>query len=68
MSRTEQLIEEISQLPDSQVQEVYQALAKKLELQAKADQLIAKVCGVGSGIWATDAQQYINNLRQHDRV
>ena len=70
MSRTEQLIQEINQLPDHEVQVVYQALAlaQRLAAKEKVAQLLTQISGSGAGVWGLDAQQYVTELRENDRL
>ncbi len=67
MSRTEQLIEEICHLPGNEVQAVYRALAERLAVDKQVDGILARVRGLGAGVWGEDAQEYINALREDDR-
>lgn len=67
MSRTEELIDEISHLPADQMQRVYQALTRQLHLKDTTEQLLARVSGLAAGLWAIDAQTYVSTLRQDDR-
>ena len=67
MSRTEALIDEISHLPVEEMQRVYQALTRQLQLQNKTEQLLARVRGAAAGLWATDAQDYVTALRTDER-
>ncbi|WP_375416524.1 hypothetical protein [uncultured Hymenobacter sp.] len=67
MSRTEQLIQEISQLTDREAQAVYEALAQRLAPQNRVAQLLAQVSGSGAGVWGLDAQQYVTEIRENDR-
>ena len=67
MSRTEVLIDEISHLPVEEMQQVYQALARQLQLQDRTEQLLTRVRGAAAGLWTTDAQAYVTDLRANDR-
>lgn len=68
MSRTERLIQKISQLPDPEVRVVYQALTQRLAQKSRVARILAQVSGSGTGVWGVDAQEYIASLRASDRT
>ena len=67
MSRTDQLLQEIEKLPTGEVYTLYEELAKRVESLRRASEVVARITGLGAGVWDEDAQDYVNKLREHDR-
>ncbi|HEX8429369.1 hypothetical protein [Hymenobacter sp.] len=67
MSPTQQIIREIDLLPPTELQVVYQEVAKRMSHISRATKILEKYRGKGQGIWSMDAQEYVQQLRQSTR-
>jgi len=67
MSLTDQIIQEIDSLPPTELEVIYQEVAKRMSQISRATKLLAKYRGKGQGIWSLDAQEYVQQLRQNTR-
>jgi hypothetical protein len=68
MSKVEILIQEIRTLPAEDLQKVIQELLHQADRLQLAKEAIEKIAGMGNGIWTTDSQAYIQELRKNDRL
>jgi hypothetical protein len=67
MSKVEILIQEIRTLPAEDLQKVIQELLHQADRLQLAKEVIEKIAGMGNGIWTTDSQAYIQELRTNER-
>ena len=67
MSQVEHLLKEISLLAPEEVTELYGELARRVGRLELASSILEKYKGKGQGVWESDAQQHINQLRDNDR-
>ena len=68
MSRTELLIQEIKSLSPNELETVLREIVQRVESAHRVEELLAKIRGKGKGIWDDDAQEYVNRLRNDDRL
>ena len=66
--RVKQIIEEIEKLPSSEKAEIFTYLNSKIKKKEYVLSLLEEIKGSGKGIWNMDAQEYVNQLRQDDRI
>jgi len=62
-----QILRQIDDLPIEEQLEVYAHLASKLNKREQILSILEKIRGKGKGLWTTDAQEYVNRLRENDR-
>jgi hypothetical protein len=67
MSKVEILIQEIRTLPAEDLQKVIQELLHQADRPQLAKEAIEKIAGMGNGLWTTDSQAYIQELRANER-
>ncbi|MBC8084542.1 MAG: hypothetical protein H7Z21_15200 [Hymenobacter sp.] len=67
MSPTQQIIQEIDSLPPTELEVIYQEVAKRRTHISRTANLLAKYRGKGRGIWSMDAQEYVRQLRHTTR-
>ncbi|RRB02163.1 hypothetical protein [Larkinella rosea] len=67
MSRTEVIIQEINTLNSDELEVVYRELLKRLNRIGRIKTTLTKFRGKGENVWAQDAQEHINKLREDDR-
>lgn len=68
MSKVETLIQEIRTLEPEDLQKVLQELLKQADRLQLTKDALGKFAGAGKGVWNTDAQEYISQLRASDRL
>lgn len=68
MSKVEILIQEIRTLPAEDLQKVIQELLHQADRLQLAKEALEKIAGMGNGLWTTDSQAYIQELRINDRL
>ncbi len=64
MSRVENIIQEIEALEDDELELLLQVLLKRLDKRRRMKEVFDKYRGIGKGVWPSDAQAYINQLRE----
>ena len=67
MSPTQHIIQEIDSLAPTELEVIYQEVAKRMSHISRAAKLLAKYRGKGRGIWSGDAQEYVQQLRHTTR-
>ena len=67
MSQIEHILEEIDQLAPEEVTVLYTELTKRMDRFELASSILAKYKGKGQGVWQSDAQLHVNQLRDNDR-
>jgi hypothetical protein len=68
MARIETLLGEIKKLNYKELEMIFRAVRKRMEQRKKAALALDSFIGIGKGIWETDAQQYIDAIRDEDRL
>ena len=68
MSKVEILIQEIRTLPAEDLQKVIQELLHQADRLQLAKEALEKIAGMGNGLWTTDSQAYMKDLRTSDRL
>lgn len=63
MSRTEHIINELDQLSSKEMEEVYKVLITRISKALQVSLMLEYIKDKGKGIWSSDAQAYINTLR-----
>jgi hypothetical protein len=61
------ILKEIDLLQPADLEVLYLELAKRLCKMNKTIAILNKYAGKGRGVWQTDAQHYIQQLRENDR-
>jgi hypothetical protein len=61
------ILKEIDLLQPADLEVLYVEIAKRLHKMNKTIAILTKYAGKGKGVWQTDAQQYIQQLRENDR-
>ncbi|MFZ2900385.1 MAG: hypothetical protein WA004_17270 [Saprospiraceae bacterium] len=64
--RLEHIIEEINLLEADELEKVLKALLKRIERKRHIESILDQYIGIGKGVWETDAQGYVNELRKED--
>lgn len=67
MSPTQQIIQEIDSLAPTELEVIYQEVAKRMSHISRTAKILAKYRGKGRGIWSMDAQDYVRQLRYDTR-
>ena len=62
------ILEEINQLGPQETAELYQALSDRISRIEQIQYVLAMYRGKGAGVWVDEPQQYVNELRDNDRV
>jgi hypothetical protein len=63
----EVILKEIDLLQPADLEVLYLELAKRMHKMNKTIAILNKYAGKGKGVWQTDAQHYIHQLRENDR-
>ena len=67
MTKIEKILIEINTLEPKEAKQLFRELLKKLRRKDEAIEFLAKLKGVGEGLWTEDAQEYVNKSRQDAR-
>lgn len=66
MTRTQTLIEEISHLEQNELEIILQEIMKRIDRKKQIDSILNQYVGIGKGVWETDAQIYVNRIREEE--
>ena len=61
------LLQQIVRLEPTEMYWLYEELLLRLRKIQEVEQTLARVRGIGQGVWNLDAQVYINQLRHEDQ-
>ena len=61
--RTQHIIEEINHLQSEELEIVLRELLKRIDQQKRVSSILDEYIGLGEGLWQTDAQTYVEELR-----
>jgi len=64
----DKILKEIESLPIEKQLEVLNRLSYKLKKKEELLKSLEEIRGLGKGLWGMDAQEYINRLRENDRL
>lgn len=67
MSHLEVVLQEIPALDEQELKIVLAEVSRRLGKKDQALNVLRKYRGRGKGVWAEDAQEHVNKLREHDR-
>lgn len=62
------VLQEVSLLEDDELRILLADITKRLEKNRRFREAFTRFKGRGKGVWQQDAQQYISQLRSHDRL
>ena len=62
--RLEHILEEINLLEADEIEQVLKELLNRVERKKRIASIIDQYVGIGKGVWETDAQEYVNELRR----
>ncbi len=68
MTRLQTIIEGIDHLDRDELNLLFKELKKRLEHQKKAESILDEFIGSGKGVWQTDAQAHVDELRSEERT
>lgn len=62
----EHIIKEITLLEVEELEKVLNELIKRIERKKRIESIIDQYMGLGKGVWETDAQKYVDELRKEE--
>lgn len=68
MSKVQHILKELGELKDDELELILLELLKKVNQEKRIKLLLNQYQGIGKGLWNLDAQQYVDNQRNNDRV
>jgi ABC-type phosphate transport system auxiliary subunit len=66
MTRVQTIIEEINHLEQGELEIILQEILKRIDRRKQIDSILDEYIGIGEGVWETDAQDYVNELREEE--
>jgi hypothetical protein len=66
MTRIQTIIEEINHLEQGELEIILQEILKRIDRRKQIDSILDESIGIGEGVWETDAQDYVNELREEE--
>lgn len=66
MTKVQTIIEEIHDLNSEELEIVLREILQRIDAYKKAESILDEYIGSGKGIWETDAQEYVNELRKEE--
>ena len=67
MTKIQNILTEVDQLEIEELEILLKEVIKKIEETKRIDSILEEYMGIGEGVWKSDAQEYINELREEDR-
>jgi hypothetical protein len=68
MTKVQTLMLEINKLDQSELELILKEVLRRIDRRKRVEAALNKLVGSGVGVWGLDAQEYINALREDDRV
>jgi hypothetical protein len=68
MTKVQTLMLEINKLDQYELELILKEILRRIDRRKRAKAALDKLEGCGIGVWESDAQQYINALRDEDRL
>ena len=66
MTKIQNILQEINQLEPEELEVILKEVLKKIEESHRIESILNEYIGIGEGVWETDAQEYVNKLREED--
>lgn len=66
MTSLQTIIKEISHLNQEELELLLREVIQRIDQQKKVEAILDEYMGVGQGVWQTDAQDYVNELRKEE--
>ena len=66
MTSLQTIIKEISHLNQEELELLLREVIQRIDQQKKVEAILDEYMGVGQGVWQTDAQEYVNELRKEE--
>jgi len=66
MTSLQTIIKEISHLNQEELELLLREVIQRIDQQRKVEAILDEYIGVGKGVWQTDAQEYVNELRKEE--
>lgn len=63
MTKIQTIIEEIHDLNSEELEILLREILQRMDAYKQAESILDDYIGSGKGIWETDAQEYVNELR-----
>ncbi len=67
MTKLQNVLTDIDQLEIEELELLLKEVIKKIEETKRIDSILEEYMGIGEGVWKSDAQEYVNELREGDR-
>ncbi len=68
MIQLQSIIEGISYLSQEELAVLLREVIKRMDQQEKVESILNEYTGIGEGLWNTDGQSYVDDLRQEDET
>lgn len=66
MTSLQTIIKQISHLSQEELEVLLREVVQRIDQQKKVEAILDEYIGVGQGVWQTDAQEYVNELRKEE--
>lgn len=66
MTSLKTIIKEISHLSQEELEVLLREVIQRIDQQKKVESILDEYIGAGEGVWQTDAQEYVNELRKEE--
>ena len=68
MTRVQHILKELDHLDINELELILKVIHKRVDQEKRIKSILREYKGIGEGIWKIDAQEYINQDRNQDRV
>jgi hypothetical protein len=68
MTKLQNLILEINTLNPNELELIFREVLHRINLTRRAEKALDELIGSGKGTWESDAQDYVDALRENDRT
>ena len=66
MTTLQSIIQEISHLSQEDLESLLHVVVRRIDQQQKVEAILEEFIGTGEGVWHSDAQDYVNELRKEE--
>ena len=66
MTKIQELIKEINNLSLKDLEVILQQILRRVDRKKRAEAALENLIGSGKGVWDTDGQRYVDELREGD--
>ena len=68
MTKIQNILIKVEQIEIEELEILLKEVIKKIEETKRIDSILEEYVGIGEGVWKSDGQEYINELREESNI